>query len=194
MLVLEKPLIFSPKILYEPCMGALSVLSNDFSQEFQDLKQQYHRGIASLSFVFVFLEYYLPCSFFFSDLSNKSHLKVLESRPFQNGPVSHPVSSPTAVHTGAQVTSTPLPNHSFVPPANAIHSGGGNIKYSRTTKVTRQASGGPRITMVTRVVNNGEKENSATHTTASDQEGMSLMDKKKVPLPGLGTALNPRRY
>lgn len=127
------------------------------------------------------------------DLSNKSHLKVLESRPFQNGPVSHPVSSPTAVHTGAQVTSTPLPNHSFVPPANAIHSGGGNIKYSRTTTVTRQASGGPRITTVTRVVNNGEKENSATHTTASDQEGMSLMDKKKVPLPGLGTTLNPRR-
>ena len=37
MLVLEKPLIFSPKILYEPCTGALSVLSNDFSQEFQDL-------------------------------------------------------------------------------------------------------------------------------------------------------------
>lgn len=127
------------------------------------------------------------------DLSNKSHLKVLESRPFQNGPVSLPVSSPTAVHTGAQVTSTPLPNHSFVPPANAIHSGGGNIKYSRTTTVTRQASGGPRITTVTRVVNNGEKENSATHTTASDQEGMSLMDKKKVPLPGLGTTLNPRR-
>ncbi|CAH3139759.1 unnamed protein product [Porites evermanni] len=127
------------------------------------------------------------------DLSNKSHLKVLESRPFQNGPVSHPVSSPTAVHTGAQVTSTPLPNHSFVPPANAIHSGGGNIKYSRTTTVTRQSSGGPRITTVTRVVNNGEKENSATHTTASDQEGMSLMDKKKVPLPGLGTTLNPRR-
>ena len=132
--------------------------------------------------------------FFFSDLSNKSHLKVLESRPFQNGPVSHPVSSPTAVHTGAQVTSTPLPNHSFVPPANAIHSGGGNIKYSRTTTVTRQASGGPKITTVTRVVNNGEKENSATHTTASNQEGMSLMDKKKVPLPGLGTTLNPRRY
>ena len=185
----------SPWKVLEPCTRALSVLSNDFSQEFQDLKQQYHSGTASLKLC--------PCLsvvlsalflFFFSDLSNKSHLKVLESRPFQNGPVSLPVSSPTAVHTGAQVTSTPLPNHSFVPPANAIHSGGGNIKYSRTTKVTRQASGGPRITTVTRVVNNGEKENSATHTTASDQEGMSLMDKKKVPLPGLGTTLNPRRY
>ena len=193
--VLEKSLIFSQKILYEPCAGAFSVLRNDFSKGFQDLKQQYHRGIASLKLCLCLClsVLLLALLLFFSDLSNKSHLKVLESRPFQNGPVSHPVSSPTAVHTGAQVTSTPLPNHSFVPPANAIHSGG-SIKYSRTTRVTRQATGGPKITTVTRVVNNDEKENSATHTTASAQEGMSLMDKKKVPLPGLGTTLNPRRY
>ena len=130
--------------------------------------------------------------FLLSDLSNKSHLKVLESRPFQNGPVSPPISSPTAVHTGAQVTSTPLPNHNFVPPANAFH-GGSGIKCTRTTTVTRQASGGPSITMVTRVVDNGNHENTVTRTALSDHEQMSLMDKKKVPLPGLGTSLKPRR-
>ncbi|XP_068715447.1 coiled-coil domain-containing protein AGAP005037-like isoform X2 [Montipora foliosa] len=125
-----------------------------------------------------------------SDLSNKSHLKVLETRPFQNGPLSHPVSSPTAVHTGAQVTSTPLPNHSYVPPANAIH-GGSGIKYTRTTTMTRQpVNGGPSVTTVTRVVNNGVGENAVARTAVS--EG-SLMDRKKVPLPGLGTMLKPRR-
>ena len=119
-------------------------------------------------------------------MSNKSHLKVLESRPFQNGPVPHPVSSPTAVHTGAQVTSTPLPNHSHVAPADAIHSAGGGTKYTRTTTVTRQASGGPSVTMVTRVVGKDGGDNTVSHGT--------LMDKKKVALPGLGTTLKPRRY
>lgn len=123
-----------------------------------------------------------------SDLSNKSHLKVLE--PFQNGPVSHPVSSPLAVHTGAQVTSTPIPNHTYVHPANVIHSGGG-VKYTRTTTVTRQASGGPSVTTVTRVVGKSEgDDNTVAHTAVSDG---TLMDKKKVPLPGLGTSLKPRR-
>ena len=134
--------------------------------------------------------YTLPCQLFFlSDLSNKSHLKMLESRPFQNGPVPHSVSSPTAVHTGAQVTSTPLPNHSHFAPADVIHSGGGNVRYTRTTTVTRQASGGPSITTVTRVVGKDELENSLPHTG-----GGTLMDQKKVPLPGLGTTLKPRRY
>ena len=128
--------------------------------------------------------------FFLSDLSNKSHLKMLESRPFQNGPVPHSVSSPTAVHTGAQVTSTPLPNHSHYAPADVIHSGGnGNVRYTRTTTVTRQASGGPSITTVTRVVGNNEGENTLPHTG-----GSSLMNQKKVQLPGLGTSLKPRRY
>jgi len=104
--------------------------------------------------------------------------------------MSHPVSSPIAVHTGAQVTSTPLPNHSFVPPADAIHSGGG-IKYTRTTTVTKQGSVGPSLTTVTRVINNGEGENTVTRTAVS--EG-TLMDKRKVPLPGLGAGLKPRRY
>lgn len=89
------------------------------------------------------------------------------------------------------MTSTPLPNHSFVPPAEAIHSGGGGVKFTRTTTVTRQASGGPNITTVTRVVNNGDAENTVTRTAVSER---SLMDKKKVPLPGLGTTLKPRRY
>lgn len=126
------------------------------------------------------------------DLSNKSHLKVLESRPFQNGPVSHSVSSSTAVHTGAQVTSTPLPNHSHVTPADAIHSAH-NVKYTKTTTVTRQASGGPSVTTVTRVVSNGneEDENTAPHSVTSG----TLMEQKKVPLPGLGAShnLKPRR-
>lgn len=132
--------------------------------------------------------------FFLSDLSNKSHLKVLESRPFQNGPVSHPVSSPTAVHTGAQVTSTPLPNHSHIAPADVIHSGGGNVRYTRTTTVTRQASGGPNVTTVTRVVGTDQGENTVSHSGVSG--GGTLMDQKKVPLPGLGTTLRPagRRY
>lgn len=126
------------------------------------------------------------------DLSNKSHLKVLESRPFRNGPVSHSVSSSTAVHTGAQVTSTPLPNHSHVTPADAIHSAH-NVKYTKTTTVTRQASGGPSVTTVTRVVSNGneEDENTAPHSVTSG----TLMEQKKVPLPGLGAShnLKPRR-
>lgn len=126
------------------------------------------------------------------DLSNKSHLKVLESRPFQNGPVSHPVSSSTAVHTGAQVTSTPLPNHSHVAPADAIHSGQG-VKYTKTTTVTRQASGGPSVTTVTRVVGstNEKEESTVSHSVTSG----TLMEQKKVPLPGLGAShnLKPRR-
>ena len=132
----------------------------------------------------------LPCQIFFlSDLSNKSHLKMLESRPFQNGPVPNSASSPTAVHTGAQVTSTPLPNHSHFTPADVIHSGGGNVRYTRTTTMTRQASGGPSITTVTRVVGKDEGENTLPHTGAG-----TLMNQKKVPLPGLGTTLKPRRY
>lgn len=104
--------------------------------------------------------------------------------------MSHPVSSPLAVHTGAQVTSTPIPNHTYVHPANAIHSGGG-VKYTRTTTVTRQASGGPSVTTVTRVVGKSEgDDNTVAHTAVSDG---TLMDKKKVPLPGLGTSLKPRR-
>ena len=133
--------------------------------------------------------YLTTWTFLLSDLSNKSHLKVLESRPFQNGPVSHPVNSSSAVHTGAQVTNTPIPNHSYVPPANAIHSGGG-VKCTRTTTVTRQASRGPSITTVTRVVGNGELED--TLARAALTEG-TLMEQKKVPLPGLGTTLKPRR-
>lgn len=133
------------------------------------------------------------CTSFLSDLSNKSHLKVLESRPFQNGPVSHPVSSSTAVHTGAQVTSTPLPNHSHVAPADAIHSGQG-VKYTKTTTVTRQASGGPSVTTVTRVVGstNEKEESTVSHSVTSG----TLMEQKKVPLPGLGAShnLKPRRY
>lgn len=133
------------------------------------------------------------CTSFLSDLSNKSHLKVLESRPFQNGPVSHPVSSSTAVHTGAQVTSTPLPNHSYVAPADAIHSGQG-VKYTKTTTVTRQASGGPSVTTVTRVVGstNEKEESTVSHSVTSG----TLMEQKKVPLPGLGAShnLKPRRY
>ena len=133
------------------------------------------------------------CTPFLSDLSNKSHLKVLESRPFQNGPVSHPVSSSTAVHTGAQVTSTPLPNHSHVAPADAIHSGQG-VKYTKTTTVTRQASGGPSVTTVTRVVGstNEKEESTVSHSVTSG----TLMEQKKVPLPGLGAShnLKPRRY
>ncbi|XP_044177722.1 coiled-coil domain-containing protein CG32809-like isoform X15 [Acropora millepora] len=125
-----------------------------------------------------------------SDLSNKSHLKVLESRPFQNGPLSHQVSSPSAIHTGAHVTSTPLPNNNYIPPADAIHSGGG-IKYTRTTTLTRQPlNGGPSITTTTRVFNHGDGENVVSHPVTSE---LSLMDKKKVPLPGLGTMLKPRR-
>lgn len=125
-----------------------------------------------------------------SDLSNKSHLKVLESRPFQNGPLSHPVTSPSAIHTGAHVTSTPLPNNNYIPPADAIHSGGG-IKYTRTTTLTRQPlNGGPSITTTTRVFNHGDGENVVSHPVTSE---LSLMDKKKVPLPGLGTMLKPRR-
>lgn len=125
-----------------------------------------------------------------SDLSNKSHLKVLESRPFQNGPVSYTVSSPSAIHTGAHVTSTPLPNNNYIPPADAIHSGGG-IKYTRTTTLTRQPlNGGPSITTTTRVFNHGDGENVVSQPVTSE---LSLMDKKKVPLPGLGTMLKPRR-
>ncbi|XP_015756521.1 PREDICTED: coiled-coil domain-containing protein CG32809-like isoform X11 [Acropora digitifera] len=125
-----------------------------------------------------------------SDLSNKSHLKVLESRPFQNGPLSHHVSSPSAIHTGAHVTSTPLPNNNYIPPADAIHSGGG-IKYTRTTTLTRQPlNGGPSVTTTTRVFNHGDGENVVSHPVTSE---LSLMDKKKVPLPGLGTMLKPRR-
>ncbi|XP_074623025.1 uncharacterized protein LOC141881206 isoform X5 [Acropora palmata] len=125
-----------------------------------------------------------------SDLSNKSHLKVLESRPFQNGPLSHSVTSPSAIHTGAHATSTPLPNNNYIPPADAIHSGGG-IKYTRTTTLTRQPlNGGPSITTTTRVFNHGDGENVVSHPVTSE---LSLMDKKKVPLPGLGTMLKPRR-
>ncbi|XP_078376857.1 coiled-coil domain-containing protein CG32809-like isoform X2 [Oculina patagonica] len=125
------------------------------------------------------------------DLSNKSHLKVLESRPFQNGAVPHPVSSSTAVHTGAQVTSTPLPNHSHIAPADVIHSGGGggSLRYTRTTTVSRQASGGPSVTTVTRVVGKDQGEYTATHSGVTT--GGTLMDQKKVALPGLGTTLRP---
>ena len=87
------------------------------------------------------------------------------------------------------MTSTPLPNHSHVAPADAIHSGGG-VKYTRTTTVTKQASGGPSVTTVTRVVGNDEGENTVSHKVSSG----TLMDQKKVALPGLGTTLKPRRY
>ena len=52
--VLEKIMLVLEKS-FEPCTRALSVLSNDFSQEFQDLKQQYHSGIASLKLCLCFL-------------------------------------------------------------------------------------------------------------------------------------------
>ena len=120
-----------------------------------------------------------------SDLSNKSHLKVLESRPVENGPVSYAVSSPTAVHTGAQATSTPLPNHNYIAPSDAIHSG---VKYTRTTTVTRQGSNGHNVTTVTRVVEGGPDRDTATRAAVT--EG-TLMDQKKIPLPGLGTTLKP---
>ena len=87
------------------------------------------------------------------------------------------------------MTSTPLPNNNYVPPADAIHSGG--IKYTRTTTLTRQpVNGGPSVTTTTRVFSHGDRENVVSHPVTS--EG-SLMDKKKVPLPGLGTMLKPRR-
>ena len=57
--------------------------------------------------------------------------------------------------------------------------------------MTRQpVNGGPSVTTVTRVVNSGVGENAVARTAVS--EG-SLMDRKKVPLPGLGTMLKPRR-
>ena len=61
--------------------------------------------------------------------------------------------------------------------------------------MTRQASGGPSVTTVTRVVGSDQGENKvSTHTGVTG--GGSLMDQKKVPLPGLGTTLKPagRRY
>ena len=91
------------------------------------------------------------------------------------------------------MTSTPLPNHSHVAPADAIHSGQG-VKYTKTTTVTRQASGGPSVTTVTRVVGstNEKAESTVSHSVTSG----TLMEQKKVPLPGLGAShnLKPRRY
>lgn len=91
------------------------------------------------------------------------------------------------------MTSTPLPNHSYVAPADAIHSGQG-VKYTKTTTVTRQASGGPSVTTVTRVVGstNEKEESTVSHSVTSG----TLMEQKKVPLPGLGAShnLKPRRY
>lgn len=133
-------------------------------------------------------------------MSNKSHLKILESKPTQNGPVrSHSfnstpnstypryaTSTPTAnltqsptprstPVTPAYKTSTPLQDHSTVQPADEIQTGGGTVRYTMTsTKVTR--------------MENGEDVSKATSSHNFERSG-SLMDKKKVHLPGLGTKL-----
>ena len=130
------------------------------------------------------------------DMANKSHLKVLEAKPIQNGPIrSQSFNSPSSIYTRVKTstpianhtqpppetyskvytTSTPLPDHSSAQPADEIHTGGGSIRFTKTS------------TMVTRM-KNGEEVSDTTSAHNFERSG-SLMDKKKVRLPGLGTKL-----
>ncbi|XP_031568226.1 coiled-coil domain-containing protein CG32809-like isoform X3 [Actinia tenebrosa] len=121
------------------------------------------------------------------DLSNKTHLKILDSappKPIQNGPVSKPVTSASvtynapssAVHVQKQyITSTPLPNHSHVMPTDPMQNGQGSFQWKTTVTETHTVEGNPQ---------------SVTRTAVSQG---SLMDKKKVPLPGLGAQLSPEK-
>ncbi|XP_032242570.1 coiled-coil domain-containing protein AGAP005037 isoform X6 [Nematostella vectensis] len=104
-----------------------------------------------------------------SDLSNKSHLKILDTPPAKPAPPVAP--KPHATHVTKQLTSTPLPNHSHVVPSDSIK--GGDYKWTSTVTETRVVDSKPV---------------SVTHTAVSQG---SLMDKKKVPLPGLGAQLKP---
>ena len=94
------------------------------------------------------------------------------SKPPASATVSY--SGPSPAHVQKQyVTSTPKPNHSHIVHSDPLQtSPAGNYQWKTTVTETRTVDGQPR-----------------TVTQTAVSQG-TLMDKKKVPLPGLGSQLS----